>query len=176
MCNFIELSHVLLNHIGWIVEGNTLFWRTPDGWRDICRNKFGQHKLWQTCEKWAILGIYFIYFRSFQTTVKISQQMKAKNDPSNVRCRNSNSWPLNLESPPITIRPGSLEINVGITNVQAGVHELTRPDDGHEADVHLPLFDEALRLPARSLHNSGLNRRKSGTNNINLFAPFLAAQ
>ena len=48
----------------------------------------------------------FIYFQSFQTTVQILQHINVKNDPSSIMCRDSNSQPLDHESPTITTRPG----------------------------------------------------------------------
>jgi hypothetical protein len=37
----------------------------------------------------------------------------------------------------------------------------TGSDNGDETDVHLPLLDEPVGMPARRLDRSGLDRRKS---------------
>ena len=48
----------------------------------------------------------FHLFLSFQTTLQILQQINVKKCPSSIRCWDSNSRPLEHESPPITTRPG----------------------------------------------------------------------
>ena len=48
----------------------------------------------------------FHLFSSFQTTLQILQQLNVKKCPSSIRCWDSNSRPLEHESPPITTRPG----------------------------------------------------------------------
>ena len=55
--------------------------------------------------KWAILCLFFIYFRS---TVKKLHQINVKNDPSSMWYRDSNPQPLDHQSPPITTRPLTL--------------------------------------------------------------------
>ena len=56
--------------------------------------------------KWANPGLFFIYFRSFQTKITILQQIYVKKCPSSIRCRDSNPRPMERESIPITTRPG----------------------------------------------------------------------
>ena len=51
--------------------------------------------------KWAILGLFFIYFRDFLATVQFYIHINVKIDLSSIRWQDSNSW-----SPPIFTRPG----------------------------------------------------------------------
>ena len=51
-------------------------------------------------------GLFFIYFRLSEHTLHILQQNICEKCPSSIWCRDSNSQPLELESPPITTRPG----------------------------------------------------------------------
>ena len=48
----------------------------------------------------------FHLFSSFQTYITIFQQKNLKKCPFSIRCHDSNSWPLEHESPLITTRPG----------------------------------------------------------------------
>ena len=57
-------------------------------------------------KKWAIPGLFFIYFRLFVHKLQILQQINVKKCPSSKQCRDSNSRPLEYESPPITTTPG----------------------------------------------------------------------
>ena len=50
--------------------------------------------------KWAILGLFFAYFRSFQTKIQILEKNNVKKCPSGIRYRDSNS------QPPFSTRPG----------------------------------------------------------------------
>ena len=50
--------------------------------------------------------LFFIYFRRFQHTLQFLQQIIVKKCPSSIWCQDSNSQPLEHESPPITTRPG----------------------------------------------------------------------
>ena len=61
---------------------------------------------WFFLKKWANPGLFYIYFRLFKHTLHFLQQIKVKKCPSRIQCRDSNSWPLEHESPPITTRPG----------------------------------------------------------------------
>ena len=54
--------------------------------------------------KWANTDLFYIYF-VFSNTLQILQHQFEK-CPSSIRCQDSNSQPLELESPPITTRPG----------------------------------------------------------------------
>ena len=56
--------------------------------------------------KWANPGLFFVYFRSFQTNITILQQIYVKKCPFSIRCCNSNPRPSEHESLPITTRPG----------------------------------------------------------------------
>ena len=53
-------------------------------------------------------GLFFVYFRSFQTnnTFITSNHCEKMSCPPSVRCRDSNPQPSKFESPPITTRPG----------------------------------------------------------------------
>ena len=74
-----------------------------------CLN-LGQFSIYQTAAvrffKWAILGLFFVYFWSFQTINTNLQQINVKKCPSSIRCRDSNSQPSDYESPPLTTKPG----------------------------------------------------------------------
>ena len=48
----------------------------------------------------------FCLFSSFQTHITILTANKCEKYPSSIRCWDSNPWPLEHESPPITTRPG----------------------------------------------------------------------
>ena len=48
----------------------------------------------------------FHLFSSFQTNITIFTANKCEKYPSSIHCRDSNSRPLEQESPPITTRPG----------------------------------------------------------------------
>ena len=50
----------------------------------------------------------FNLFSSFQTHIKIFRTNKSEKCPSSIWCRDSNSWSLERQSPPITTRPGLL--------------------------------------------------------------------
>ena len=56
--------------------------------------------------KWAILGLFFVYFRLFKQRLQFLQQIYVKKRPSSMWCLDSNSWPSEQESPPITTKPG----------------------------------------------------------------------
>ena len=61
----------------------------------------------------------FVYFRSFQLTLHFLQQINVIKCQSNKRCRDSN--PLELESPPITTRPGQCfryRLPIGVLGIQ----------------------------------------------------------
>ena len=58
-------------------------------------------------KKCANPGLFFIYFRHFKHTLQIfTTNTYVKKCPSSIWCRDSNSQPLEHESPPITTRPG----------------------------------------------------------------------
>ena len=54
----------------------------------------------------AIPGLFFIYFRLFKQALQFLQQINVKQCPSSIRHWDSNPQPLEIESPPITTRPG----------------------------------------------------------------------
>ena len=58
-------------------------------------------------KKWAIPGLFSIYFRLFIQTSQFLQQINVKEYPSSLRCSDSNPRPSKHESPPITTRQGS---------------------------------------------------------------------
>ena len=57
-------------------------------------------------KKWAYPGLFLICFRLFKHTLQFLQQINVKKCLSSIWCRDSNSQPLEHESPPITTRPG----------------------------------------------------------------------
>ena len=50
-------------------------------------------------------GFFLIFFRLFKYITNFTTNTYVKKCPSSIRCRESNSWPLERESPPITTRP-----------------------------------------------------------------------
>ena len=63
---------------------------------------------------WAKPGLFFIYFRLFKHTLQFLQQINVKKCPSSIWFQDSNSQPLEHESPPITTRPGGLSSNPNV--------------------------------------------------------------
>ena len=59
-------------------------------------------------KRWANSGLFFVYFRSFQTTniFFYNKSMWKNSCPSSIQRRDSNPWPSEHEPPPITTRPG----------------------------------------------------------------------
>ena len=57
-------------------------------------------------KKWANHGLFFVYFRSFQTNFTIFTMNKCEEYTSSIRRRESNPRHLERESLPITTRPG----------------------------------------------------------------------
>ena len=56
--------------------------------------------------KWTSLGFFYVYFRLFKQALQFLQQINVKQCPSSIRHWDSNPQPLEIESPPITTRPG----------------------------------------------------------------------
>ena len=56
--------------------------------------------------KWANPSLYLLYFRLFKHTLQFLLQINVKKCPSSIWCRDSNSYLLEHESPPINTRPG----------------------------------------------------------------------
>ena len=76
--------------------------------RTISTFIFAQLKLWQNQSlflKMAILGLFFHFFSSFQTSITILTKNKCEKCPSSTWCWDSNSQLLEHESPTITTRP-----------------------------------------------------------------------
>ena len=69
--------------------------------------------------KWAILGLYSIYFRLFIETIQILQQINVKKCPSSIQCWDSNSQPSDFESPPLTTKPGLPPLSINLCLVQS---------------------------------------------------------
>ena len=62
--------------------------------------------------KWANPGLFFVYFRSFQTNIiTIFTTNICEKCPSSIQCRDLNPQPLERESLPITSRPGLPSFN-----------------------------------------------------------------
>ena len=64
-----------------------------------CKNKIKN-------KKWSILDPFFCLFSSFQTNITILTTNTCGKCPSSMQCWDSNSRPLEHESPCITTRPG----------------------------------------------------------------------
>ena len=73
-------------------------------------------KINQSFFKWANPGLFFVYFRSFQTNITILHQIYVKKCPSSIRCQDLNPRPFERESLPITTRPGLPPWNQSIFN------------------------------------------------------------
>ena len=58
--------------------------------------------------KWPNAGLFFVYFRSFQTnnTIFTTNKCAKMSCPFHIRCQDSNPWPLAYESSLITTRTG----------------------------------------------------------------------
>ena len=104
----LTLPNGLSSYINPLFKGNAGFipqelekWSNRERHLSLAKNNYFY---WFYFLKWAIF--IFVFRSVFGTTVQILQQINVKNDPSSIRCRDSNSRPLNLESPPITIWPG----------------------------------------------------------------------
>ena len=69
------------------------------------RTKIGNTCCPKVIIKWVIFGLFFIYFRYFIKIVQFLQQ-QCENDLSSMQCRDSNSRPLDHQSPLITTRQG----------------------------------------------------------------------
>ena len=66
------------------------------------------HEIWSRhsfSKKWAILGLFFVLYLSFQTNITIITTNKCEKCPSSIQCWDSNPRLLEHESP-ITTRPG----------------------------------------------------------------------
>ena len=62
-----------------------------------------------TIKKWAILGLFFVYFHLFKQTLLFLQQIYVNFLwPSSIRRWDSNPWPSEHNYPPITTIPGLL--------------------------------------------------------------------
>ena len=72
--------------------------------------------------KWANPGLFFVYFRSFQTNITILQQIYVKKCPSSIRCWDSNPQPLERESLPFTLDQGSRPKNPEIPKKFVNTH------------------------------------------------------
>ena len=51
-------------------------------------------------------GLFFFSFYLFKHVTNFTTDTFGEKCPSSIRCRDSNSWPLEHEPPPITTRPG----------------------------------------------------------------------
>ena len=67
-------------------------------------------------KKWAIPGLFFVYFRSFSQNINtILQQINLKKCPSSIEHWDSNTRPSECESPPISTRQGLPPYSVNFT-------------------------------------------------------------
>ena len=69
----------------------------------------------------------FVYFLSFQTSLKFLQQRNVKNDPPSMRHWDSNPQPFGLEAPSVTTRPGLCQhfVNQNTQFAQMSVYYFT---------------------------------------------------
>ena len=65
---------------------------------------------WFFLKKFANPGLFFIYFCLFKHKLPLLHQINVNKCSSSIKCRDSNSWSLEHESPPITTRPGLLPL------------------------------------------------------------------
>ena len=74
--------------------------------------------------KWANPGLFFVYFLSFQVKhySTNNKSMWKMSCPSSIWHRDSNPWPSEHESPPITTRPG-LSPYMGIVTICSEIVE-----------------------------------------------------
>ena len=63
--------------------------------------------------KWANPGLFFVYFRSFQTSTTIFTTNQCEKCPSSIWGWDSNPQPLKHELSPITTRPAPMNLSVG---------------------------------------------------------------
>ena len=62
--------------------------------------------LYDLCDGLTSLGLFFVYFWSFQTNISIFTANIFENCPFSIRCQDLNSRPSDYESPRLTARPG----------------------------------------------------------------------
>ena len=107
------LLHWYLSQYVWRHSNCSAFLTSPGwvGWLPATRQNT-RHNFWTTRElgkgfskKLTNPDLFFI-FLSFQTQIEIFQQINVKKCPSSKWCKDSNSQPLEHESPPITTRQG----------------------------------------------------------------------
>ena len=73
-------------------------------------------KISKFLKKWAIPGLFFVYFRSFSQNINtILQQINLKKCPSSIEHWDSNTRPSECESPPISTRQGLPPYSVNFT-------------------------------------------------------------
>ena len=73
------------------------------------------HWLWFWYQEFFLASPLFRLFLSLQTHItNFTTNTYVKKCPSSIRCWDSNSWPLEHESPPITTRPGLLPLVLGV--------------------------------------------------------------
>ena len=62
---------------------------------------------WKRGNGWAILSLFYVYFKTFQTnnTIFTTKQCEKISCPSSIRCRDSKQRPLKRDSPPVTTGP-----------------------------------------------------------------------
>ena len=105
-------SRPLLHSIFWLFKQSNTFtsnkredlstqillpgFKLTTSWVSLCCRRLLFFK------KWANPGLFFIYFRLFQRTLQFLQQINVKNV---LLVYDSNSWPLESDSPSITTRP-----------------------------------------------------------------------
>ena len=70
----------------------------------------------QFFKKWANPVLFFIYFRLFRTHYKFYNKYVCEKCPSILQCQDSNSRPLEQESPPMTTRLGLPPIDEQLVN------------------------------------------------------------
>ena len=122
-------------------------------------------------KKWANPDLFFIYFRLFKHTLQFLQQINVKKCPSSIRFRDSNSQPMEHESPPITTRPGLppknsilllwLTISLSYPVALTWTHTSLTPGREHsttlrEGSLYLQLVSSLTRLKLAKKENNML--------------------
>ena len=96
-------------------------------------------------KKWANPGLFFVSFRSFWTNITIFTTNICEKCPSSKWCRDSNSWPLECESLPITTRPGRKYWYIDMVVITFNKWEIITDEVG--AVVVAQLVERLLLMP-----------------------------
>ena len=111
-------------------------------------------------QKWAYPGLFFI-FGLFKQTIHFLQQINVKKCPSSIWRWDSNPWPLEHESLPITTRPVLISYSRVLNQEPQRIicrsflngHKVSVWPDGH---IILPIWKKKIRPKANKFVNFGL--------------------